>query len=912
LELRRVCSPAEVSDAPLFAIDLESIRKGNAMQPVDQAAPKADEPRAGETGAPTAAFDGDTATDPSSPDGTIDHAPAVSAAAVASPQAGTVDHVPGEAAGKAPQRGKRISIPGYELLGVLGRGGMGVVYQARQVKADRVVAVKLMLHADHADGASRDRFDTEAQAVARLQHPNIVQVFEVGEVDGSPFFSLEFVPGGSLSKRIKESMLPAREAAQLVGTLARAMAYAHRAGILHRDLKPDNVLLTGQGEPKIADFGLARKLEADSRVTQAGHLFGTPSYMPPEQTSGELDAVGPAADIYSLGAILYELLTGRPPFVGANLWETIAQVRDAEPVPPHVLRPATPLDLETICLKCLRKDVAQRYASADALAEDLQRYLDGVPILARPTGPDERVARWCRRNPWPTALMTTLALALAASIWAAAYISEQGQVSRKRLEVYRDSVNTFANEIPTLGDNVPLAGEFRRDVIDLVSRMFGDAQGKADDAAATDNGLIAVELRKADLAGARGDADAARAALNAARELAEQAREKNPDQRDKATGNLATILAELARRNPREAVALLEQAVALRRQVADAPASGEISPTKARGELGRTLVRLGEALRFANRPDDGLARIDDGIALLAQADEAGLDPRQAARLRRDHALAVADRARALRQLKRADDARAAYLQACNLLRALVDPVSPSVTARLNLAAVSAETGDWLMVELNRPVEALAIYKQAQDQYRAVLGNPDVVALQQTGEAFGYYRLGAAASRAGLPKDALAHFLRCLALREKQVRDLEEVPDFPDRGKDLEKDKLRDTARRWAIVNAKIERMLAQSRCGMHAEASVTAGNMLLLAARPESLKFRAKLLLQGACGFALCSAAVPPGSDLQKQYVARSLEAVRLYLGVPGHDLHFLETDPDLDPVRPLPEYQTLLASRKP
>src|SRR5262249_24367222 len=273
-----------------------------------------------------------------------------------------------------------MAIQGYEILGELGRGGMGVVYKARQIKADRLVALKLMLHAGHAGSKGVELFRLEIQAIDRLQHPNTVQLYEVGESGGLPYFTLEFVPGGTLSKKIHESLLPAADIAALMVILARAISYAHRAGVIHRDLKPGNVLLAADGSPKIADFGLARKLEDDTHLTHTGAVVGTPSYMAPEQASGQTSAIGPAADIYALGAILYELLTGRPPFLGPTVLDIFDQVRNAEPLPPSALQRRVPRDLETICLKCLQKDPAKRYASADELADDLERFQRGEPI----------------------------------------------------------------------------------------------------------------------------------------------------------------------------------------------------------------------------------------------------------------------------------------------------------------------------------------------------------------------------------------------------------------------------------------------------------------------------------------------------------------------------------------------------
>jgi WD40 repeat protein/tRNA A-37 threonylcarbamoyl transferase component Bud32 len=291
------------------------------------------------------------------------------------------------------------AVPGYEVLGVLGRGGMGVVYKARQVKLDRLVALKMVLAGGHASADELARFKTEAEAVARLQHPNVVQVYEVGESEGRPFFSLEFCAGGSLADKLDGTPWRPEKAAPLVETLARAMEAAHQRGIVHRDLKPANVLLTADGQPKVTDFGLAKRLDRGQGDTRTGSVIGTPSYMAPEQAGGHTRDVGPACDVYSLGAVLYELLTGRPPFKEPTPLETVRQVMSAEPVPLRHLQARVPRDLETISHKCLQKEPRNRYASALDLADDLGRFLRREPIRARPVGPLARGWRWCRRNP---------------------------------------------------------------------------------------------------------------------------------------------------------------------------------------------------------------------------------------------------------------------------------------------------------------------------------------------------------------------------------------------------------------------------------------------------------------------------------------------------------------------------------
>jgi serine/threonine-protein kinase len=289
---------------------------------------------------------------------------------------------------------------------------MGVVYKVRQVRLNRFAALKMILGGELAGPEDAARFLGEAEAVARLHHPNIVQIFACGDHDGHSYFEMEYVAGGSLAERLDGTPWEARDAARLVETLARALHEVHRLGVVHRDLKPANVLMAADGTPKVADFGLAKSLDVESGLTRTDHVLGSPSYMGPEQAEGKAGVIGPAADVYSLGAVLYELLTGRPPFRAATALETLEQVKSAEPVAPRRLRSKLPRDLETICLKCLRKEPARRYDSAAELAEDLRRFGAGESIRARPVAAVERAWRWCRRKPALAALATALAAAL--------------------------------------------------------------------------------------------------------------------------------------------------------------------------------------------------------------------------------------------------------------------------------------------------------------------------------------------------------------------------------------------------------------------------------------------------------------------------------------------------------------------
>jgi WD40 repeat protein len=344
-------------------------------------------------------------------------------------------------------------VPGYEVLAELGRGGMGVVYRARQTKLGRVVALKMILVGAHAGEDDLARFKTEAEAIARLQHPHIIQIHEIGDHDGLPYFSLEFCGGGSLAQKLAGTPLPPKEAAALVETLARAMQAAHDKGVVHRDLKPTNVLLAEDGTPKVSDFGLARKLD-EAGQTATGAVLGTPSYMAPEQASGKSKELGPACDVYALGALLYECLTGRPPFKAATALDTLMQVVSEDPVPPRQLQPKVPRDLETVCLTCLHKEAGKRYATAEALAEDLRRWQGGEPITARPVGRLERLAKWARRRPAAAALIAVSAVALAAALGGGAAFTLRLQDQVAQTEKARDELQAKSNELQAKSDDL--------------------------------------------------------------------------------------------------------------------------------------------------------------------------------------------------------------------------------------------------------------------------------------------------------------------------------------------------------------------------------------------------------------------------------------------------------------------------
>jgi TolB-like protein/Flp pilus assembly protein TadD/predicted Ser/Thr protein kinase len=305
----------------------------------------------------------------------------------------------------------------YELLEEIGRGGQGVVFRARQKSLNRTVAVKVISLGQWASKTHLKRFRLEAEAAARLEHPGIVPIHEVGERDGSCYFSMKFIEGGQLDEVVKQTPMPIRQAVELIAKVARTVHYAHEHGILHRDIKPGNILLDTKGEPHLTDFGLARLVESESSVTHTLEVLGTPSYMAPEQAVGNNTAVSSATDVYGLGAVLYQLLTGHPPFAGGTTYETIKLLLDTEPRQPRLLNPKIDRDLSTICLKCLDKDPQRRYTSALALAEDLERWLKHEPIQARHTGVFARGKKWVRRNPTSALLAACLIALVAAAGW---------------------------------------------------------------------------------------------------------------------------------------------------------------------------------------------------------------------------------------------------------------------------------------------------------------------------------------------------------------------------------------------------------------------------------------------------------------------------------------------------------------
>lgn len=451
----------------------------------------------------------------------------------------TTDFIPGgDAAPKptpGPTRRSGESLANYDIEGELGRGGMGVVYRARDRRLGRLVALKVILSGGHSGSLERQRFQIEVETAARLQHPNIAQVYEVGEDNGQPFMAMEFCPGGTLEAQIRDRPQPPRDAAATVACLADALHYSHEAGIVHRDIKPANVLLSAEGTPKVVDFGLAKRLDGEDGFTKTGAIMGTLGYMAPEQAAGRTREATPATDVYSLGAVLYKLLTGRPPFHGASDLETINSIVSRDPVSVRSLQPRVPMDLVTICHKSLEKNPARRYATAAAMADDLRRFLADLPIQARALGPAERSWRWARRHPGISfvSLAGVLVLLLVASCLAwSAYrsyrlIEDVNAVQRPLQELsgkvrYLDEVLTSSALLAAATGDRAWEDRYRNHAPQLdaalaeASRLAPGSERTLAEAEAANLDLIAMETQAFEMA-RRGDGAEALELLNGPR-----------------------------------------------------------------------------------------------------------------------------------------------------------------------------------------------------------------------------------------------------------------------------------------------------------------------------------------------------------------------------------------------------------
>jgi tetratricopeptide (TPR) repeat protein len=671
----------------------------------------------------------------------------------------------GWAAGEYPE------VPGYEILGVLGRGGMGIVYQARQTSLKRLVALKMILAGSHAAPQHLARFRIEAEAVARLQHPNIVQIHEIGDRHGLPYFSLEFVDAGSLEDRLDGTPRAPRYAAELVETLARAMHYAHQQGVVHRDLKPANVLLTADGSPKISDFGLAKTMEGGDSQTKTGMILGTPSYMAPEQARGQSRQVGPATDVYALGAMLYDLLTGRPPFKAAEAMETIHQVLNQEPVPPRALQPSIPRDLETICLKCLEKDPGRRYASAQALADDLHRFLTGETIHARPATIWSRAGKWAKRRPAVATLLGISALAVLAllGVWAWFTVALQAERDNAR-RAQREAEMNFDLAMAAVEKMLvevgheklahePRMQEKQRALLTGALAFYEKfLAAKSDDPRVRQKTGLAHKYM-ADILRLLGRREEARRAYGQAVELLDglaRASPHVPEYRH-ALADSHNWLGEVLRLTPlpEDALQAYRQAMALQEQLyKDYPKTPVY-----RKDLARSHYNVGIVLKDTNRPRAADAAFRLAIDHLAKLH--GEYPKEAA-YKQELARCLLNHGPVLRALGHDIEAEAAFRRSLGLLRELVTQAPGNADYRLELLVACTNAGNhW-----------------SQGQFTAVLA-PSVVGLAAGASGLGPWQLATLvpARREAALRRAEGLHREAVELGQRLIKDYPGVPVY---------------------------------------------------------------------------------------------------------------------------------------
>jgi serine/threonine-protein kinase len=824
------------------------------------------------------------------------------------------------------------TVAGYEVLRELGRGAMGVVYQARQPGLKRLVALKMILAGSHASAHELARFRSEAEASARLQHPNIVQIYEVGDDAGRPFFSLEFVDGTSLDKKIGGMPQPPREAARMVQVLAQAMDHAHRHGIVHRDLKPANVLLTHDGVLKIGDFGLAKRLEGDAGQTRTGAVLGTPSYMAPEQAEGRARDVGPSADIYALGAILYELLTGRPPFRSTSVLDTLEQVRTREPVAPIQLQPGVPRDLETICLKCLQKEPAQRYRTARGLADDLRRFLGGEPILARPVGRAERMWRWGRRNPLVAGLLAAVVVSLLAGTAVASWLAmraqekadeaqEQAQIARQNEDEARASKGK-AEQAAEQARKSQEAAEKARDqarasyqrtveqMVQLTDRLQARLQSRSLTVRATPeirqarNELLATlqqsllalakeidrdEIssfgqagtcqRLGDLLLKLGQGDEARRMYQQGYDLVQRVVDQQPTS-DQARANLSVMLVRLGHvslehdGDGRAARAYYARAWDLFHEAVTQPRGHDYNPPQSKGLLSHYALHLGKADLVLGDPAAALASFEKCFAYRKAGTEAEPTNVPARSFLSEAYLWLGIVSWHLGDAKAMREHFGKCIAICEDLSR---KYPKDLSFKTDLAEVYGAYGD-AQLRLGMEDDARKSYEQSREHVEAVVAhNPGDASLLHL-LALTHERLAALALRKQDGPAAEKHYQQALQLRTE----LEQIDP---------------NNRSWQAAL-----LLTLAHCGKHAEARRRAEQLR------QQVPRGTELLLQVARCYAVCAV----GDTPQKaKYVDKALEALRAATKEGYQDTVALQTDPELEAIRQDPAYQAILVQVK-
>jgi serine/threonine-protein kinase len=816
-------------------------------------------------------------------------------------------------------------IAGYDILGVAGRGAMGVVYKARQRGLNRIVALKMILAGPHADQQELMRFRREAEAVAGLQHSNIVQIYEVGDENGSPFFSYEFVDGVTLDKKIAGTPQPAAEAARLALTLAQAMDYAHRQGIIHRDLKPANILLTTDGTPKIGDFGLAKRLAEDSGQTRTGTILGTPSYMAPEQAAGRAGEVGPLSDVYSLGAVLYDLLTGRAPFRAASVLDTLEQVRTRDPVAPAQLEPGVPRDLETICLKCLQKEPARRYSNAAALAEDLRRFLSGEPISARPVSRAERLWRWCKRNPRVALLSGTVAALVV--IWALTSSALAWRLKLQKDETDRARMLAVDNAAEAREQaNIALHNEQKAEnaaheakvkheqaaarMIDLVEKLQNRMRSKRLSA----NNGPQLRLLRDDMLGmlrqsmlamvkdmdkdgvstfgeARtyqmlgnlmkklGQGQEAQRLYRQAHAMIKKVADDEPGS-DLARANLGVMLLALGdmdldlNGDGRAALASYLQARDLQQQIFSHPRSGQYTQLDNKRILSHDDYHLGRAYLYLGDPVAARTYFQECQAYRAAWSQAEANNVSARSYLGEAHLWLGIVAWHLADAKAMEDN---FAKAASICEELARQHANYFPFKADLAELYGHKGD-AQLRLGRVDGAEKCYRQSLQHLQAVVAHDPDDASQLPLLALTHERLAVVALRRRKPAEAEQHYQESRRLREELAQ--------------TEPNNLS-----WQA-----DYLLALARCSQHAEVAGAAEKLCRRVPRST------ELLLQIARCYAVCSTRDTPA---KARYRQRALEVLQAATGDGYRDAAVLNNDPELEVLGREPAYQAILARVK-
>jgi eukaryotic-like serine/threonine-protein kinase len=838
----------------------------------------------------------------------------------------------------------RAQIAGYEILEVLGVGGMGIVYKARQPRLDRFVALKMIRGGASARAEDLARFEIEAKAVAAIEHSNFVRIFEIGEHEGLPYFSLEYLPGGSLAKKIDGKPQPFDEAARIVEVLARAMHVAHEHKVIHRDLKPTNILFAADGTLKIADFGLVKRLEDDSGHTSSGSILGTPSYMAPEQARGESHRVGPAADQYALGAILYELLTGRPPFQGTSVLDTLDMVRDREPVPPSQLQPKTPRDIDTICLKCLEKDISRRYPDALALAEDLRKFRSGETILARPVSDVERVSRWCRRNKMVASLIGAVAAllvtgsvgsAVAAVVYRAqsqALAAATTRAEDKRQEAERKEKVAVAAARAAIEQNTSLV-EARLDMVDLLRYKLRFVTA------------IKPEERKELLDKAsKGLEDAARAMTDLRRDVDWAPQDEGNNWRALAKAHQYQGAIHLSRNQVKEALARFHQAeeIITKLTVADpADLVMQVNLIKSKRQLGyltmnqlgdtegaqsyfKSAIELSKAC-LAKEPDSdafkselansigGLAKSEANLGHLEQARDLY---RQEIEIRESYSAAhaavfenrrelagfYAERAAMYVRMGDNDEARRLYDKVASLRSQNAAEQPDSWPVQNDLALSFNNQASMRFPNGKDPAHARDFHREALEILRKrAKADPEDAANQKVLAETLYYE-ATCAMYAGDKAGAAAGFQACLTVCKELVK---------------------QTDPKGMQYNL----MLALGRCGQHVEAAKIAHSLVATPPKDENLYIQAAMgyavasagtgddkqakkrytFIQAAFGYAVAAAAAAADKQAREDYTTAAIDCLRNAMERGWNDVTTLKHDTDLEPIRNAPGFQALV-----